>query len=667
MKNKLLFPFIFLISQALYSQRVYSLDDDHTYTDSLIQIIKTTRIDSIKGITSFRLAELYRRSKKNELADEYIAVANKIAPRYPFLKDVGVYYNSTTYLSKGDMVNFGKQLSLANTKLKKYKTKESYALRAYIVRNLSILQQFQNNEKEAMRMLIEEAMPLAKKGGDYEVLSGLYKSVAIIFMNNNEREKAEEYLNLAKEYIEKAPRSSYTYKETKVEIYIIDAENLCHLENLTGAKKSLDKAYAIIKDYPKSNMNGGYYLSEGYYFYKIKQYENAFKSYDKGIANSMLFNDIYSANRLKFAKYLPLKAMNRYEDIKKMLSDLIESGSLFAIDEKRYTLELAYAFEKLGDIKNAYKYKSRYIVLSDSLNEQYSKDKITALEAKFNKVENERKIAQLEAQRERDKLIAENNKLYYGLLVVLSVLLLLLVIFLWINSKNQKKIAVQHAKNYAQNLKSLKDQKEIEVMQAMIKGEEGERKRIARDLHDGIGSMLSSLKMRFMKVNSASETVDLNEIESMNTLLNNSITELRQISYNLIPESLLKLGLEHALNDLCHMLQTDEVQIDFHANNISKDIPESIQITIYRIVQELLNNALKHSKGTDILVDCNQNLSTFFITVEDNGIGFDSKNMDGFNGQGLKNLKSRVELLNGKMEIDSSAEKGTAFNIELSI
>ncbi|MBC8644889.1 hypothetical protein H9W95_15085 [Flavobacterium lindanitolerans] len=233
MKNKLLFPFIFLISQALYSQRVYSLDDDHTYTDSLIQIIKTTRIDSIKGITSFRLAELYRRSKKNELADEYIAVANKIAPRYPFLKDVGVYYNSTTYLSKGDMVNFGKQLSLANTKLKKYKTKESYALRAYIVRNLSILQQFQNNEKEAMRMLIEEAMPLAKKGGDYEVLSGLYKSVAIIFMNNNEREKAEEYLNSAKEYIEKAPRSSYTYKETKVEIYIIDAENLCHLENLT--------------------------------------------------------------------------------------------------------------------------------------------------------------------------------------------------------------------------------------------------------------------------------------------------------------------------------------------------------------------------------------------------------------------------------------------------
>lgn len=667
MKNKLLLPLIFLISQALYSQRVYTLDDDQTYTDSLIQLIKTTRIDSVKGITSFRLADLYRRSKKNELADAYLAIANKIAPKYPFLKDVSVYYNSTTYLSKGDIENFGKQLGLANTTLKKYKTKEAYALRAYIVRNLSIIQQIKNNEKEAMRMLIEEAMPLAKKSGDYEVLSGLYKSVGIIFMNNEEREKAEGYLESAKEYIEKASKSSYTYKETKAEIYIIDAENLCHLERLTQAKKSLDEAYAIVKNYPKSNMNGGYYFSEGYYFYKVKQYENALKSYDKGIANTTLFQDVYSANRLKFAKYPVLKAMNRYEDVKNILVNLIEDKSSFAIDEKRYSLELADAFEKLGDIKNAYKYKSRYIVLSDSLNEEASKDKITALEAKFNKVENEAKIAQLEAQRERDKLIAENNKLYYGLLVVISVLLLLLVIFFWNNSKNQKKIAVEHAKNYAQNLKSLKDQKEIEVMQAMIKGEEEERKRIARDLHDGIGSMLSSLKMRFMKVNSASEKVDLNEIESMNTLLNNSITELRQVSYNLIPESLLKLGLEHALNDLCHMLKTDDVPIDFHANNIKEDIPESIQITIYRIVQELLNNALKHSKGNEILVDCSQNQSVFFITIEDNGIGFDLEKMNEFNGQGLKNLKNRVELLNGKMEIDSSNERGTAFHIELSI
>lgn len=666
MKNKLLFLFILFASNVLHSQRFYTLDDDQSYIDSLTQLIQTTRSDSLKGISSFKLADLYRRSKKNELSDRYLAIANQIAPKYPYLKTVAIYYNAGSYLSKGDVPGYGKQLDMANQKLKKYKIKDSYVLQAYILKNLSIIQQIQNNEKEAMRILVDEAMPLAKKGGDFEILSNLYKSLAIVAMNNNEREKGDGYLKLAKEYIEKADQSSYTYQESKAEIYIIDVENLCHLEKLQEAKKSLDKAYYIVKNYPKSNMNGGYYFSEGYYFYKVKQHENALRSFDKGIANCNLYQDVLLANRLKFAKYLPLKAMDRYQDAKNLLLDLIENTTHFAVDQRNYNKELALTFEKLGDIKNAYKYSSKYIALNDSLNETEFREKIAGLEAKFNKAENEKKISQLEAQRERDKLIAQNNKLYYGLLVAISFLLLLLVIFLWINSKNQKKIAVEHAKNYAQNLTALKNQKEIEVMQAMIKGEEGERKRIARDLHDGIGSMLSSLKMRFTKVNNSAD-FDVNEIDNMNTLLTNSIAELRQVSYNLIPESLLKLGLEHALSDLCEMLKTEEVQIDFHGDTIKNDIPESIQITIYRIVQELLNNALKHSNSTEILVDCSQNQSLFFITVEDNGIGFDTDKIDSFEGQGLKNLKNRVELLNGKIEIDSSKESGTVFNIELSI
>lgn len=665
--KKLLLLFTLLASYAMHSQRFYTLDDDKRYIDSLTQLISSTRSDSLKSISSYRLADLYRRSKKNELSDEYLTIANKIAPRYPFLKDVAVYYNAAAYLNKGDVVGYGKQLGIANEKLKRYKIKDAYALRAFILKNLSIIQQIQNNEKEAMRILVDEAMPLAKKGEDYEVLSSLYKSLAIVAMNNDERKKADGHLRSAKEYIEKANKSSCTYQETKAETYIIDVENLCQLEKLAEAKKSLDKAYQILKDYPKSNLNGSYYVSESYYFYKTKQYENSLKSSDKGIANSTLYQDVFLTNRLKFAKYLPYIAMKRYEDAKNLLLDLIENTTHFAIDQRNYAKELAHTFEKLGDIKNAYKYSSKYIVLNDSLNETEFREKIAGLEAKFNKVENEKKISQLEAQRERDKLIAENNKLYYGLLVAISFILLLLVIFLWVNSKNQKKIAVEHAKNYAQNITALKNQKEIEVMQAMIKGEEGERKRIARDLHDGIGSMLSSLKMRFMKVNSSSDAINLNEIESMNTLLNNSITELRQVSYNLIPESLLKLGLKHALSDLCHMVKTEDVDIDFQANDIRDDIPESIQITIYRIVQELVNNSLKHSQGSEILVDCSQNQSQFFITVEDNGVGFDTSKISGFEGQGLKNLRNRVELLNGKMEIDSSKENGTVFNIELSV
>ncbi len=162
---------------------------------------------------------------------------------------------------------------------------------------------------------------------------------------------------------------------------------------------------------------------------------------------------------------------------------------------------------------------------------------------------------------------------------------------------------------------------------------------------------------------------ELNEQESQQVavLLNRSITELRQIAYNLVPETLLKLGLEKALQDLCLLLKTEGVRIIFHAQGIRPDIPESNQIIIYRIVQELINNALKHAQCTEIITDCSQNGNLFFITVEDNGKGFDTSGLKSSQGSGLGNLRNRVELLKGKFQIDSSPGGGTACNIELNI
>ncbi|WP_306354145.1 sensor histidine kinase [Flavobacterium sp. '19STA2R22 D10 B1'] len=651
----------------LQAQSVYTLDDDKPFRDSLTMLIKSTKSDSLKCINSFKLSEIYRRSKNAELSNEYRIMANEIAPKYKFLKAVAILYNATDYLLKGDIKGYGNQLTLANGELKKFPIKEAYVIRATILKNQSILKQMESDEKGAMRILVEEAMPLAVKGEDYEVVSSIYKSLGIISMNALEREKANDYLNKAIEYIDKASKASYTYEESKLETYIIKAENLLELGRYEEAKKALDITYSILRKYPQSNLNGSFYYAQGLYYSKTNQLEESIKSYDKGIINSDYHHNILLRNRLNFAKYLPLKKLGRYAEARDLLEELLNNENILTIDKKNYNKELASVYEKLGDTKNAYKYSSQYITLSDSLNASEYREEIAALEAKFNKSENEKKISQLEAHKERASLIAENNKLYYGLLVAVLFILVLLVLILWRNSKNQKKMALEHRKNYDQNLTNLKNQKEIDVMQAMIRGEEAERKRIARDLHDGIGSMLSSLKMRFIKVNTALDTVNADEIENMNTLLNNSITELRQVSYNLIPESLLKLGLEHALNDLCHILNTNDIQIEFQSNKIENTIPESAQITIYRIVQELLNNALKHANCTTILVDCSQNQDRFFITIEDNGVGFDIDKMGDFQGLGLKNLKNRVDLLNGKIEIDSTPETGTAINIELTV
>ena len=209
----------------------------------------------------------------------------------------------------------------------------------------------------------------------------------------------------------------------------------------------------------------------------------------------------------------------------------------------------------------------------------------------------------------------------------------------------------------------METKKNLDVSNALLIGEEMERKRLARDLHDGLGSMLSGLKLYY----SGTEQVNQNEFEAVNKQLDSAVTELRQIAQNLMPESLIKLGLIAALKDLCSRFSTDKTLIEFQEFGIDNNIPESKQITIYRIIQELINNALKYANATEILVNCSQNENTFLITVEDNGTGFDSKKANLFDGMGLKNIKNRVDFLKGVLEIDSQPKTGTVFNIELNL
>lgn len=659
--------YILCVPAMVLSQRVYTLDDDKDFTDSLKMLVARTPSDSIRCANSYRLADLLRLSGKTEEAKRYSDKANELSIKFPYLRDAAVFYNATSYIKSGDYNGYEKQLSLANSKLKKYPTKQAYSLRAFILKNISIIKQLNNNEKEAMRILVNEAIPVAKQSENNEILSALYRSLGIIFMNYPDRKKADMYLKLSIDCLESKDNGSPTLLESKVETYAIHAENLVEMGRVYAARHSLDKAFQILKDYPASNLNNLYYCSEGLYHYRSGRLKNAYASYDKGIRSCARHLDLLGMNRLRYMKYEALCSEKKYEEAKQVLLELLQSPSLFVVDQKNWYKELAQTYELLGDVKNANHYNKLYITLSDSLHDAAFQKEISQLEARFHKAENENTIKQLEARQERMRLIAENNKLYYGIFGLACLILLIVLMLFWIRANSHKKLAQEKAKNYQQSLLSLGNQKEMEVLQASIAGEEIERKRIARDLHDGIGSLLSSLKMKLIKNPNSLNELNEQESQQVAILLNRSITELRQIAYNLVPETLLKLGLEKALQDLCLLLKTEGVRIIFHAQGIRPDIPESNQIIIYRIVQELINNALKHAQCTEIITDCSQNGNLFFITVEDNGKGFDTSGLKGSQGSGLGNLRNRVELLKGKFHIDSSPGGGTACNIELNI
>ncbi|UPT69860.1 MAG: histidine kinase [Flavobacterium sp. JAD_PAG50586_2] len=334
-------------------------------------------------------------------------------------------------------------------------------------------------------------------------------------------------------------------------------------------------------------------------------------------------------------------------------------------DQVPYTKELALIYKQLNDYPKALEYFEKYMVLNDSLNQISYKNEIADLEAEFKNKENTIKINQLKIQKNSAELKAQNNRLKYSIFGITTMVLLILILFILLYQRKKNQLIKEKYLKNKQEIRILKNQKELEVIQAMMDGEELERKRIARELHDGIGSKLSALKIKLSHLK-PSDTSYNGNLENINQLLGTSINELQQISYNLVPESLLKLGLENAVSDLCHLLHSESVKIEFQSFGITQDIPIPNQINIYRIVQELINNALKHAECSEILVSCSQNENTFYIAVEDNGIGYDIEKVKVKPGQGLKNLKNRIEMLNGIFNIESSSG-GTFYNIELTL
>jgi len=222
-----------------------------------------------------------------------------------------------------------------------------------------------------------------------------------------------------------------------------------------------------------------------------------------------------------------------------------------------------------------------------------------------------------------------------------------------------------------QRIAELETEKKLTATEAVLKGEEQERTRLAKDLHDGLGGMLSGIKYSFqtMKGNLIMTPDNQQAFERSMDMLDSSIKEMRRVAHNMMPEALVKFGLDTALKDFCNDIsQSGALKVNYLSIGLeNKIIDQTTAITIYRIVQELLNNTMKHAAATNAIVQVSKTNGLLSVTVEDDGKGFDTSILKQSKGIGWSNIQHRIEFLKGKLDVNSQMEKGTSVLIELPV
>ncbi len=510
-----------------------------------------------------------------------------------------------------------------------------------------------------------KVVEIAKENNSAATIRG-YNGLSDVYVAQGNFKDALKFALLANKYINKE-----TPDDIVANITLGTGIAYAHLNDFKNAENYFKKAAALFKQ-----------IGDKYFFAytlnvnaEIYYKSNPLKSIDLRLEAKTIFDEI-APNRLAPASNLaylaelyviaatndslfrkienPLVPKTKPELLKeaqlfytKALEIDINNNATVGIIEKRKHLSHLQAL--MSDYKNAYENLLESTTLNDSLFSQENKNTIAKLIF-------EKEVAELKATNEKKETL---NKILVG-----SSIALMLILFLaYRNFRNKRKV---------QSLKitELQKDKQLLTVDAMLKGQEEERSRIAKDLHDGLGGLLSGTKLSFihMKENLILTPENAEQFDKSLSMLDTTIVDLRKVAQNLMPEALVKFGLDEALRDFCNSIQnSSKITVDYQKIGVERKLNNTAEVFVYRIIQELTNNAVKHSKATEIIVQLALSETKTSIAVEDNGIGYDKNKIENKKGSGLDNIEYRVHYFNGEIDTETSFNNGTSVNIVLNV
>lgn len=565
--------------------------------DSLKKVVETSADDSAKASLYQQLSQHLRSIDFRE-SRTYAEQALNLSKKINHQKLIGKSLLSIglTFYFEG---NHEEAMRYYLESLKTFENNNEIAGRVEVLNEMGTLEKKNRDLKNSEKHLLE-ALSLSQTLGDSILIAHSMNNLGHVFELKGELDKAMDYY-----------RISAIIKENLGKLY--DASfNYDNMANVLSAKGRFDEA-------------------EAYYKKEI----SIFKSLNDRANYAIAINNLGEMNKLKkdYAKAASF-----------FLDALTISNAIHYRDLSSHIYRmLAETYESQKDFRKAYEFVLKGNALRDSIyNEQRSKQ-LLDMQTKYETEKKESQIKLLEQENQLKDLGLRQNRLFI-LGLVMVVLGLIIVGYLW-------KARIEFKQKAA--LESTRSQLRESQLQAVIASQEEERKRFAADLHDGLGQIISALRLSLSKENPEKTTLD-----HALGLLNHMNIEIRNVAFNLMPQALMKDGLEEALKEFATRInRSGGVAINVGSYSMTANISAEQKIALYRICQEWVNNAIKYSNCSNISIQLVQHPEELVVTIEDDGNGFSTAVLANSNGNGWKNINSRLALVKGTIEIDSDPQR----------
>ncbi|GAA4277735.1 tetratricopeptide repeat-containing sensor histidine kinase [Aquimarina mytili] len=419
-------------------------------------------------------------------------------------------------------------------------------------------------------------------------------------------------------------------------------------------------------------------LSASFLFNKGVVYNTVAKKYDSALYFFKKVLPVFKKH--KRIEYLAYNYNNQAEAYKKlnnfnraiffyMKADSLKLRTYSLKTKKIFYQNISDLYSKSGNFENAFIYAKKQIQIIDSIDNQSQNNAIVEAENKYRAAQKEKLNLILQTEIEKKK--QEQQLLWIGSFSLL-ILGSSIGFLIYKNTKRKQHIAEQQREIEIQKTEKLLKEQELASIDAMIAGQEKERQRLANDLHDNLGSTLATVKLHFQHLKNNKDNPNIENTTELYTKTDNLLEEayqkVRTIAHEKNSGVMANQGLLPAIKKLAKKVSnSNQLVVEVQDYGLDKRLDNALEISIFRITQELITNAIKHAHASEIHISLTNHEGLLNIIIEDNGNGFDAKVLPKKDGMGLATIEKRIEHLEGTFEIDSTIGKGTHIIINIPI